>query len=157
MSRSLNPKSIYKCRVLYTQQIEKIEFHPYQPKPIQTLQCVIDNKISYEHKYENRTEINHLHRQRKEADDVLIIKNKMVTDTSYCTILFFDGTNWFVPRSSLLKGTQRQHLLDQQRIMETDILYQDIWTYSHFKLINSMLPFENTPVLSTLQIQQTVW
>jgi len=50
-----------------------------------------------------------------QADEVVFIKNGMVTDCSIGNLLFFDGHEWITPYIPLLKGTQRAFLLDKKK------------------------------------------
>lgn len=138
-------KGLFKCRVTYGEQIEKIEFEPYQPRLVQRLRLVNDDTIEYSFKYRNRALLNELFSQRGDTDDVLIIKNGFVTDTSYANIVFWNGQQWSTPDTFLLAGTQRARLLEEGKIFEQKIRAQDIPKYSHARLINSMLDFEATP------------
>jgi 4-amino-4-deoxychorismate lyase len=137
---------LIKCRIVYQQKIEKVEFIPYTPKPISTLKVVHDNEIEYSFKFEERTRIQDLLQQRQFCDDVLIIKNGFVTDTSYCNILFHDGNQWITPSTPLLKGTMRQMLIDTAEIKEESITIQDIPSFKRFRLINSMLGFDGPEI-----------
>ena len=138
-------KGLFKCRVTYGEQIEKVEFEPYQPRLVQHLRLVNDNNIEYSFKYQNRLSLNELFAQRGEADDVLIIKNGFITDTSYANIVFWNEEQWITPDTYLLAGTQRAQLLEKGIIFEKKIRAQDVPKYSHARLINSMLDFETTP------------
>jgi 4-amino-4-deoxychorismate lyase len=140
-------EGLFKCRVTYGEQIEKIEFEPYQSRLVQRLRLVNDNRIEYSFKYQNRTFLNELFSQREDADDVLIIKHGFVTDTSYANIVFWNGQQWITPDTFLLAGTQRARLLEESVILEQKIRAQDIPKYSHARLINSMLDFETTPLI----------
>ncbi len=137
----------YKCRVVYGQNIEKIEFVPYQPRPIQTLKIVHHPTIDYTFKYENRVELQHLYEQRGDCDDVLIVKNGCITDTYYCNIIFYDGKRWITPDSPLLKGTHRTMLLEKGIILEKRILLENLEQFQAFKLVNAMLNWEDQPVI----------
>jgi 4-amino-4-deoxychorismate lyase len=141
------PKTeLVKCRIVYERKIEKVEFIPYTPTPIKTLKVVHDNEIDYQFKFEDRTRIQTLLKQRQFCDDVLIIKNGFVTDTSYCNILFYDGHQWITPSTPLLKGTMRQMLMDAAEIREEVITIQDIPSFKRFRLINSMLGFDGPEI-----------
>ena len=135
---------VYKCRVLYGKQIEAVEFQPYTPKKVKTLQLLEDNEIDYRYKYENRLDFDHLLAGKGLADDILIVKNGCVTDTSYSNIVFFDGKRWVTPDTFLLNGTQRQRLLAEGAIDVAHITPADLKYYSQAKLINAMLDFEET-------------
>lgn len=140
-------EGLFKCRLTYGEQIEKIEFEVYQSRLVQCLRLVNNDNdnVDYNFKYQNRTFLNELFSQRGEADDVLIIKNGFVTDTSYANIVFWNGQQWITPDTFLLAGTQRARLLEEGIIVEQKIRAKDIPQYSHARLINSMLDFETTP------------
>jgi len=140
-------EGVYKCRVLYNNVIESIELHPYFPKNIQTLRLVEDNDIDYTFKYEDRRAFDRMLAQKEEADEILIVKNGFITDTSYSNIVFFDGQNWVTPDTYLLNGTQRQHLLAEGLIKEAGIRPSDLEKYTGAKLINAMLDFDATPLV----------
>jgi 4-amino-4-deoxychorismate lyase len=144
---------LFKCRVTYGEKVEKIEFEQYQPRLVQHLRLVNDNNIEYSFKYQNRLWLNSLFAQRGEADDVLIIKNGFVTDTSYANIVFWNGQQWITPDTFLLAGTQRTRLLEEGLIFEQKIRARDLPKYSHARLINSMLDFETTPNILIQNIQ----
>jgi len=146
-------KGLFKCRVTYGEQIEKIEFEPYQPRLVQSLRLLNDNTIEYNFKYQNRAHINALFAQRGDADDVLIIKNGFITDTSYANIVFWNGNQWITPDTFLLAGIQRARLLEEGIIVEQKIRAQDIPKYSHARLINSMMDFETTPTVPVENIR----
>jgi 4-amino-4-deoxychorismate lyase len=66
------------------------------------------------------------------------VKNNHITDTSYSNLIFKKGKDWFTPKSFLLNGVQRQHLLKTKKIKEAEITLQNIHDFSHFQLINAM-------------------
>jgi 4-amino-4-deoxychorismate lyase len=135
-------KGLYKCRLLYDENSREIEFVPYQPKAINRLRVVEHDRINYEFKYQDRKAINRLFELRKDCDDILIVKRGLVTDSSYANIVFRKGKRWFTPWSPLLKGTQRQKLLERSIIHEEEIAINEIKSYESFKLINALLEFE---------------
>jgi 4-amino-4-deoxychorismate lyase len=141
------PKTgLFKCRIVYQKQVESIEFVPYERKKIESLKVVYDNEIDYSYKYEDRISINSLFNQRQFCDDVLIIKNGSVTDSSFSNIIFFDGYKWVTPNTPLLKGTMRQFLIDAAEIKEQPISVQDIPSFKTFRLINSMVGFDGPEI-----------
>ncbi len=141
---ALRPGQLVKCRIVYSEEIIKIEYLTYEKKDIATLKIVTDNEISYQFKYENRNNLNKLLELRAHCDDVLIVKNNQVTDTSYCNIIFFDGENWITPKNPLLAGTMRAYLLQQKAIIAKDIHLEAIKKFKKFKLINAMFGFESS-------------
>lgn len=137
---------LYKCRVVYEKQIELVEFILYEVNPINSLKVVYDPEIEYAHKYTDRNKIGMLFNQRQYCDDILIIKNGFVTDSSYSNIIFYDGVNWITPNTPLLKGTMRQYLLDTAEIKADTIRVQDIPSFKSFRLINAMRAFDGPEI-----------
>jgi len=133
----------HKCRLLYTKEINSVEIETYEMKRIKSLQMVYDDEFDYTYKSTDRTALQKLFAQRKNADDILIIKHGLVTDTSFANILFFDGETWFTPKHPLLKGTKRQLLLNTGVIEERDIKPQDIPGYKKARIVNAMIDFED--------------
>ena len=146
------PKSgLYKCRIVYDDFKKDVEFIPYQPKVINTLRIIEHDRIAYEFKYADRKNIDRLFELRKDCDDILIVKKGHVTDASYSNIVFRKGKTWYTPWSALLKGTQRQALIEDNIIEQEEINVEDIRSYDTFKLINAMLEF-NGPELDVKNI-----
>lgn len=141
-----------KCRIVYGSSIESVTFEPYIVKKISSLQLITDDSIDYSFKYKDRSRLNQLVNDAT-ADDILIIKNGFITDTSFSNIAFFDGTQWFTPFTYLLNGTQRQHLLRQGAIVETEITPSDLKQFRYAKLINAMLDLETSPLIDIRNIR----
>jgi len=137
------PKNgLYKCRIEYDDMVKQVEFLPYVPKPISCLRIVEHDRVSYEFKYKDRKTIDRLFQLRKECDDILIVKRGLVTDTSYANIVFRKGRQWFTPWSPLLKGTQRQKLIEENKLIQEEIKPDDIRSFDTFKVVNAMLEFD---------------
>ncbi len=145
-------KSTFKCRLIYMKKILKVEIRPYQTRKINTLRIVHDNSIQYEFKYENREKLNRLFLQKGNQDDIIIISNGLVTDTSYCNIVFSDGNKLITPSTPLLKGTKREKLLREGIIIEDDIKHTNIHLFKKLFLINAMIDLEDNFEISTDKI-----
>lgn len=145
---------IYKCRVTYGLNIDKIEFESYSPKPIQTLKMVHHEAIDYSFKYANRKELHALYTQKENCDDILIIKNGLITDTSYCNIAFFDGKTWFTPEKPLLEGTHRAFLLSKDMLQPAKISVQDLKSFQYFKVFNAMMNWNEQEKQAIKNIEQ---
>jgi 4-amino-4-deoxychorismate lyase len=139
-------KGLYKCRIVYDDSTRDVEFIPYQPKNIRSLKIVHHNRISYPFKYANRKTIDKLFADREECDDILIIKNGKVTDSSFSNIIFKNGKDWITPWHPLLPGTMRQKLIEANKIIPEKILEEDIKTFESFKLINAMMEFDGPEI-----------
>lgn len=134
--------SIHKCRLAYDENVDNIRWEPYRFREIKRIKRVYSDSIDYRYKYDDRTELNAMYAQRGNADEILIIKNGMVTDSQFCNVAFFDGKKWFTPTTCLLPGTQRALLLDKEIIQETEIAEEDIFQYKKVKLFNAMVDWE---------------
>jgi len=136
---------IYKCRVLYDNKSIEIEFLKYAISHVRSLKLVYDDSINYSYKYANRENIDKLMQLREKCDDILIIKNGMVTDSSYANVIFLDKNGvWYTPASYLLPGTMRASLLKKRQISETEIRMTDIKKYTELRLINAMRDIESS-------------
>ena len=71
--------------------------------------------------------------------DILIVKNGLITDTSYSNIILYDGKEWVTPESFLLNGVKRQHLLNKCIIKEMKVRTVDLKNFKKISLINAML------------------
>ena len=140
-----------KCRILYGKKIDTIEFKPYVFRPVRSLKIVTDNYIKYEHKYRDRSHINMLFEQKGECDDILIVKNGLVRESSYCNVVFRDGNESFTPASPLLRGTKRAKHLLEGKIIEKEIKIEEIPGYQYLYLINAFLDLGRC-VISTKNI-----
>lgn len=142
-----------KCRIIYSYKLEDLQFIPYEIKPIRYLQLVEGSNCRYDYKFQDRQAINRLYAQRGDADDILLLKNGKITDSSYANVAFYDGQNWLTPAIPLLKGTRRQFLIDEGLIKVKEIYLDDIKHYSLIRLFNAMIPFEQGITLPITSIR----
>lgn len=137
---------LYRCRVTSDRAIREVGFWPYTPKPIESLKLVIEDDLDYSHKYADREHLQRLLAMRENCDEVLIIKQGMVTDVTIGNVAMFDGEGWFTPRSPLLAGTMRQKLIEEEEIKERDIPVAELGRYQRLSIINAMLDLGRTVV-----------
>lgn len=128
----------YKCRVEYDAFGFDIDYIPYAKPTIDSLQVLVSDKINYDFKSADRDELTHLFNQRKEADDIMIVKNGQLTDSYFANLVFYDGVDWWTPKSPLLNGIKRQSLLDLGWIKERNIFVEDLGGFQTVSLINAM-------------------
>ena len=135
-------KGIYRCRLTYDlQKIVNVEYFEYKKREISSLKIVYDNDIDYSFKYSNREYINNLFALRENCDDILIIKNGLITDTSIANIALYDG-EWKTPKTPLLKGTTRARLLNDGKIIESNINVSELKNFTKVALLNAMIDFD---------------
>jgi 4-amino-4-deoxychorismate lyase len=106
---------------------------------VETLRAVSSNDVDYEYKYADRNYLKQLFARRSGADDILIIKDGMLTDSYYANVILRKGNDWITPTTCLLNGVKRQWLISQQIIREEQVSIDDIQGFSEIGLINAML------------------
>lgn len=134
-------QGLWKCRVAYGYEIEKVEFTPYKAKNARTF-SLIEADIDYPHKFEDRAALNDLFQRRNNADDIILVVDGLITDTSYGNLIFSDGKNWLTPMTPLLPGTMRARLLKEGTIRERIISTDDLGDFQKFMMINALNPFD---------------
>lgn len=134
---------LFKLRITYDLNKNfRTQLIPYAISEIDDFQLVENNAYDYSFKFEDRKELEKMIAKAK-ADEIIIVKNNHITDTSFSNILFKKGKDWFTPTTYLLNGVQRTHLLKSKKIKEAEITLQNIKEYSHFQLINAMNDFDD--------------
>lgn len=130
-----------KCRVEYDAGILGVEYVPYRIRPVASLRVVVEDALDYFYKSTDRNRLNELFSLRGEADDILIVRNGLLTDTSICNIALWDGRYWLTPDVPLLAGTQRALLLETGEIVPAVIRSGDLSRFSRIRLFNAMIGF----------------
>ena len=129
---------LYKCRVLYNAQIVSVECTPYLFRSIQSVGVVNANHINYDYKYADRSDLNRL-LEKSECDDMILIKDGLVTDSSFANLVFQSPNGLYTPTSYLLQGTKRTYLLNKGIIREQEIRKEDLTRYERVFFINALI------------------
>jgi 4-amino-4-deoxychorismate lyase len=129
---------VVQCNVIYGPEIKSVTYKPYIKRQIKSLKLVECNNIDYHLKGSDRSILDDLFSRKGDCDEIIIIKNGYITDTSVSNIIFSDGKNWFTPETPLLKGTCRQRLLKEKKISERVIRVETLSQFSGLKMINAM-------------------
>lgn len=132
---------LWRCRLRYDEQEFDVEYLPYTPRRFDSLQAVIDDDIDYAHKYATRDRLDALFTRRGESDDVVIVKDGFLTDTTIANIALFDGQRWFTPETPLLEGTTRARLLDEGKLTKMPISLEMLSEFKAAAIMNAMLGF----------------
>jgi len=132
---------LYRCRILYAEELHSVEYIPYVPKEINSFK-IVPAKIDYGLKYANRDALNVLLEDNKEVDEVIIEKEGYLTDITIANIAFYDGEQWFTPENPLLKGTMRAKLIGEGLLQTREIRKEDLNNYTQVALMNAMLGFK---------------
>ncbi|WEK68714.1 MAG: aminotransferase class IV [Candidatus Chryseobacterium colombiense] len=134
---------LFKLRLVYDLDKKiRTQMIPYAIPEIADFQLVENNSYDYSFKFEDRKELEKM-KMKAKAEEIIIVKNNHITDTSFSNILFLKGKDWFTPSTYLLNGVQRQNLLKHKKIKETEITLQNIKQFSHFQLINALNDFDD--------------
>ncbi|MFP4562227.1 MAG: aminotransferase class IV [Spirochaetia bacterium] len=134
----------YKVRVVYGREVREVTVRPYAVRDLKRVRIVHDDSIDYRYKYLDRSGLDELKRsavppERTESEDILIIKNGLLTDTTFSNVALFDGHEWVTPDSVLLPGTRRARLIDEGKVRPVRIGCGDLTKYSRISFINAML------------------
>ncbi len=129
-----------RCKVIYGKSIKEIQFFPLIPRIFQSFK-VLEADIVYNFKNVDREDITSLFNQKGTCDDIIMIKDGLVTDTSIANIAMYDGLKWITPKSPLLKGTFRESMLEKQLLLEKDVKIKDIKNVTRFALMNALIGF----------------
>ncbi len=128
----------FRCRVDYDRKIREIRFTSYHKKAIKSLKLVEDNQIDYRYKFSDRQHLDKLFEMRGNCDDVLIVKNGLISDTSFANVILWDGLRWITPSEPLLPGTCRARLLENGLISEANIKATKLNLFKELRLINAL-------------------
>jgi 4-amino-4-deoxychorismate lyase len=137
---------IYKCRALYNLRSVEVGFEAYTIQDIRSLKLVDGRDIYYAYKYADRSAINKLYEQRQGKDDILIVCDGRITDTSYGNVALLNNEGeWVTPETCLLQGTMRRFLIETGRIIERKVMVEDLALYKQFRIINALRGWDTSP------------
>jgi 4-amino-4-deoxychorismate lyase len=148
-------EGFYRCRIVYNEKVISVEYIPYEEKKINHLKLVVSD-IHYPFKYADRSELNQLLASHPEADEVIIVKDGLVTDTTISNLAFFDGKQWFTPKTPLLEGTMRAKLLEEGMLIPKQIHFKELSQFSKVALINAMLGFKIIDINTIINLSEGV-
>ena len=137
-------EGLFKARFVYAEKEFYWEFHPYSPKKILALTIVEAHDLDYSLKYQDRTALNKLLAGTKAGEEIIILKQGFITDSSYSNLIFRSGQSWYTPDTPLLEGSCRARLLAKGTIESIRIRKDDLPEFESAKLINAMLDIDDT-------------
>ncbi len=135
-----------RCRFIYDKNgIQHIEIVRSAQRVIRSLQLVNADNFDYSHKFADRSRFDILSKNIK-ADEILIVKNGFLTDTTYANIVFKDKTgHWVTPSTPLLAGIKRAQLLAENKIEAVDLRPKDVSKFVEARLINATTDLKDSP------------
>ncbi len=134
-----------RVRITYSKEIEKIEYFELKKREFKKFKLIHSN-IEYSYKYAERKKLNAL--KEKGYDEVIIVKNGLITDTTISNLAFFDGKKWYTPQTPLLKGTKREELIRKKLIYPKKIHYKELKNFKKFAMINAIIGFYEIDITS---------
>ncbi|WP_191967951.1 aminotransferase class IV [Rhizosphaericola mali] len=132
----------YKIRLVYGQDYLQVEAEKYTQKSISELYLIHADEVNYSYKFFDRSKLNQLKSKISTEAEIIAVKQNHLTDTSFTNIALYDGDKWYTPLDPLLKGVQRQYLIEKNILHPKEILVQDISNYSQIALFNAMVDWE---------------
>jgi len=138
---SFPAKGLYKCRVVYDTEIRSIEYTPYIKRDIHSLRLVVTDLESVPYKKEDRSVLNAAFALRGDCDEIILVKNGFLTDTSFSNIALYDGLNWYTPHIPLIYGVNRTQLVMEGILIEKDITPSELVNFKLISLFNAMNEF----------------
>ena len=115
---------------------------PYAPRRIESLRLVHDDHIDYALKRTDRSALDACFARRDGADDVLIVRRGLLTDTTVANIALFDPhtARWYTPAVPLLAGTHRSALLSAGVLTPLPALTpESLVRFTRLRLFNALL------------------
>jgi 4-amino-4-deoxychorismate lyase len=144
-----------KCTVTYGIEILNIEYVLYQIRPVNSLKLITNNAIDYSYKFADRSELVSLYEKRGKCDDILIVKNGLITDTYYANTIYLYNNIWYSQQKPLLFGTRLSSYLQEGRVIPAIIRPGDLFLFSEVRIINAMISIENSPVIQIENIRKS--
>jgi 4-amino-4-deoxychorismate lyase len=142
----------FRCNIRYGPEIRDISFAPYEKRIIRSLKLVDGGAIDYHLKYDDRRQLEALLAMRGECDEILIVRDGFITDTSMSNVIFTDGHRWVTPANPLLKGTCRDRLIGEGMLSEMFITPAALPGFTGCRLINAMRDPAEEPTIPVSQI-----
>lgn len=131
---------VWKWRLVYDREgIREWTCVPYVMRPVKSLRLVTDDTVEYAYKRVDRSVLEACFARRGQADDVLIVRRGLLTDTSIANIALWNGQRWYTPASPLLRGVRRRALLEAGVLEERDISAGDLGRYTRIRLFNALI------------------
>lgn len=115
---------------------------PYAPRRIETLRLVHDDHIDYALKRTDRSALDACFARRRGADDVIIVRRGLLTDTTVANLALFDPhtARWYTPAVPLLAGTHRSALLSAGVLTpHPNLTPESLVHFTRLRLFNALL------------------
>ena len=150
--QDLPSSGYHKIRIIYGKEVQDWSVNPYQIRPVESLRIVNTEPFDYRHKYLDRNQLDLAFTYRDGCDDIIMSWHSFLTDSYYGNLALFDGQKWWTPAHPLLKGTRRAQLCREARLYPTVIRVPDLKYFKELRIINAMMPLEESPSIAIQKI-----
>ncbi|WP_457605624.1 aminotransferase class IV [Nitratifractor sp.] len=141
---------LLRCKVIYDHEgIRSIDYFPYTKRSIRTFR-LLEADFDYSRKYLDRSPIDELFAQRGGADEILIVRKDLLTDTSIANIALSIEGRWLTPASPLLPGTTWERYLEKGILQPAKLTPSDLQHAEKLALFNAMIGFHILPDFALL-------
>ncbi|MFV0346551.1 MAG: aminotransferase class IV [Bacteroidales bacterium] len=141
---NVNEESDMRCRIVYSDKVEDVEVTKPIEYDIQELVVVHANGINYDFKSANRRVFDKLSEGLEPNQSPLVVKDGFITDTPISNVVIKIGDELITPKAPLLKGVQRQFLIDNHIITEAPVPISIMEFVDEIMLVNCMMPLEKS-------------
>ena len=147
----------YVCTIVYDTLILDIQYSPQALKPIKSLRLIeLESSFDYPYKYINRSSMEDAFAKRKEADDVLLVRRGEILETTAANVALLQAGKWYTPARPLMEGTQRNFLIDQEKIIPRVIKSANLNSYEKIKVFNSLIEWDEAVEIEISDIQRSI-
>jgi 4-amino-4-deoxychorismate lyase len=98
--------------------------------------------VDYSYKSADREALKSLFEMKGKADDIIMVQNELITDSYYANLAFLKNDTWYTPDKPLLKGTFREKLVVNEKLVLTEISVSDLSQYEKVKIFNALTEWE---------------
>lgn len=140
MEERYKSNALVKCSITYDNAgISDVTCNDYARRCIKALVPIEAPHIDYSLKYADRMELDALKRNLCPYEEPVIVKNGLITDTTFSNVVVEDENGrLFTPKVPLLCGTMRERLLDLGLVNLSDISVEELPRYRKVHLVNAM-------------------
>ncbi len=145
--------STVKCTITYGEKIQHISYSSYQIRAVHSLKMIENNSIDYTFKSSNREQLEAMFLLKGDCDDILIVKNGYLTDSSYANLILLRENRWYSMQNPLLLGTRLQSYLIEKLVTPTLVTPNDLHLFSEARIINAMISIDDSPIIPVQNIR----
>lgn len=141
---------LYKLRVEYDEKTFEMEYIPYSTPQFHSYRlAIIPSDFDYRFKYADRALFDLITGETEPGILPILIKDELITDSTFTNLIFRKGDSLFTPITPLLKGVQISRLIDNGSVKPIIITQSDITLFDEIIPVNAMNPPGSIPGITT--------